>query len=144
MNQRLVKVMVVMIGVFVMIGFGTVFAQQAQEGQQQQAVKTIFDYKADLRLTDDQVKKIRDYLSDLDKEVRVLRAKFTLIDVDLQSLLEKEGDMNDIKKKIKEAFDIQASIKIADVEAARKINNVLKPEQIKKWREIQAEASSKR
>lgn len=141
MNQGLVKVTVVVIAVFLMVGFGAAFAQQAEEvTRQQQAVKTIFDYRAELNLTDDQVKKIREHLSALEKEVRVLRARLTIADVDLQSLLEKEGDITEIKKKVKEAFDIQASIRIADIEAARKINGVLKPEQLKKWREIQAEA----
>jgi len=141
MNQSFVKVTVVVIAVFLTVGFGVAFAQQAEElPRQQQAVKTIFDYRAELNLTDDQVKKIRENLSALEKEVRVLRARLTIADVDLQTLLEKEGDINEIKKKVKEAFDIQASIRIADIEASRKINGVLKPEQLKKWREIQAEA----
>jgi len=145
MNQSLAKVTVIVIAVFLMVGFGAAFAQQAEESPRQQtAVKTIFDYKADLNLTDDQVKKIREQLSALDKEVRVLRARLTIADVDLQGLLEKDGDINEIKKKVKEAFDIQASIRIADIEAARKINGILRPEQIKKWREIQAEAASRR
>jgi len=139
MNRRLVKVVVALAAIFLMIGFGTAFAQQqAQQG------KTIFDYKSDLKLTDDQVKKMRELLGDLDKEVKVYRAKLTLIDVDLQNLMEKEGDMNDLRKKIKEAYDIQASIKIADIETARKINQVLKPDQLKKWREIQQEAAAKK
>lgn len=145
MNRVLVKVMVLVIAIFLMVGFGTAFAQQAEElPRQQTVVKTIFDYKADLNLTDDQVKRIREQLSALDKEVRVLRARLTIADVDLQGLLEKEGDMNEIKKKVNEAFDIQASIRIADIEAARKINGILRPEQLKKWREIQAEAASRR
>jgi septal ring factor EnvC (AmiA/AmiB activator) len=145
MNQSLVKATVLVIAVFLMVGFGAAFAQQAEESPQQQtAVKTIFDYKAELNLTDDQVKKIREQLTALDKEVRVLRAKLIIANVDLQDLMEKEGDINEIKKKVKEAFDIQASIRIADIEASRKINGVLKTEQLKKWREIQAEAASKR
>jgi hypothetical protein len=139
MNRRLVKVVVALAAIFLMIGFGAAFAQQ--EGQQG---KTIFDYKSDLKLTDDQVKKMRELLGDLDKEVKVYRAKLTLIDVDLQNLMEKEGDMSDLRKKIKEAYDIQASIKIADIETARKINQVLKPDQLKKWREIQQEAGAKK
>jgi septal ring factor EnvC (AmiA/AmiB activator) len=144
MKQGLVKVTVLVIAVFLMVAFGAAFAQQAEEPRQQTAVKTIFDYRAELNLTDDQVRMIREHLSALEKEVRVLRARLTIADVDLQSLLEKEGDINEIKKKVKEAFEIQASIRIADIEASRKINGVLKTEQLKKWREIQAEAASRR
>jgi septal ring factor EnvC (AmiA/AmiB activator) len=137
MNRRFVMVVVVLVGMMLMAGSAPAFAQ---EEQQQQTVKTIFDYKTELRLTDDQVAKIREYLNDLGKEIRIFRAKLTLVDVDLQSLIEKDADMGLIKNKIKEAYDIQASIKMADVEAARNINNVLRPEQLKKWKEIQAEA----
>ncbi len=137
MNRCFGIVVVVLVGLMLMTGFGTVFAQ---DEQQQQTIKTIFDYKTELRLTDDQVTKIREYLNELGKEIRILRAKLTLVDVDLQSMIEKDADMSAIKSKIKEAYDIQASIKIADVEAARNINRVLSPEQLKKWKEIQAEA----
>ena len=144
MKHQFVKVVAILIGVLLTTGFCAAIVQ-AQEGQQQQqqAGKTIFDYKAELTLTDDQVKKIKEDLADLDKEVRVFRARLTLLDVDLQKLMEKEGDMTEIKKKVTEAYEIQASIKIADLETARKINGVLKPEQLRKWREIQAKASGK-
>ena len=112
----------------------------SQEARKAEAVKTIFDYRDELKLSDDQVKKIRENLSALDKEVRVLRAKLTLVEVDLENLLEKEGDMAQIKSKVKEVFDIQASIRIADIETSRKINAVMTPAQLKKWREIQAAA----
>ena len=136
MNRRFVMVVVVLVGMMLIAGFAPASAQD----EQQQTVKTIFDYKTELRLTDDQVTKIREYLNDLGKEIRVMRAKLTLVDVDLQSMMEKDADMGAIKGKIKEAYDIQATIKMADVEAARNINNVLRPEQLKKWKEIQAEA----
>lgn len=143
MKQDFVRVWAVVIGIVLTLAVGNAFAQQAQEGQQKQAVKTIFDYKAELNLTDDQVKKIKEYITTLDKDVKVFRAKLTILDADVQSLMKKDGDLNEIKKKIREAFDIQASIKIADLEASRKINETLKPEQLNKWREIQAAAASK-
>jgi hypothetical protein len=106
-------------------------------------IKTIFDYKKDINLTDDQEAKIKEHLVALEKEIRVMRAKLTIIDTEAQTLLEKEGDMTQLKSKVKEAYDIQASMRIADIEAARKINGVLKPEQLKKWKEIQAASRKK-
>jgi len=91
-------------------------------------------------MTDDQAKRIREILTALERETRVLRAKFTIVDVEVQKLIEADGDLGLIKTKIREAFEIQASIKIADVEASRKINAVLKPEQLRKWHEIKAAA----
>jgi len=113
----------------------------AQEATQpREPVKTIFDYKAELGMTDDQAKRIREILTALERETRVLRAKFTIVDVEVQKLIEADGDLGLINTKIREAFEIQASIKMADVEASRKINAVLKPEQLRKWHEIKAAA----
>ncbi|MBI5599385.1 MAG: hypothetical protein HY890_06570 [Deltaproteobacteria bacterium] len=107
-------------------------------------VKTIFDYKTDLGLTDDQVKKIKENLVSLERDVKVLRAKITIVEDEVRGLVGKDGDMAQIKSKIREGYDIQASIRIADIEATRKINAVLKPEQFKKWKEIQAAARVKK
>jgi len=138
MNQTFRKVMAVAVTVvFLSLWVNDALSQEARKAE---AVKTIFDYRDELKLSDDQVKKIRENLSALDKEVRVLRAKLTLVEVDLENLLEKEGDMAQIKSKVKEVFDIQASIRIADIETSRKINAVMTPAQLKKWREIQAAA----
>lgn len=142
MNQAFKKVFVVM-GIVVFILTGIAFAQQSKPQPQQQqkaAVKTIFDYRSELKLTDDQVKKIKEHLSELNKEITILRAKLTLVEANLQELLKKDGEMDQIKNKIREAFDIQASIRIADIEATRKINAVMTPEQLKKWRGIQSAA----
>ena len=115
--------------------------QSSQSRQmQQKLVKTIFDYRDVLKLGDDQIEKIKELLSELNKEITILRARLTLVNTELQDLLKKDGDMNQIKSRIKEAFDIQASMKIMDMETARKINSVLTSEQLKKWREIQAAA----
>jgi hypothetical protein len=106
-------------------------------------IKTIFDYKAEINMSDEQEAKIKQELSDLEKEIRVMRAKLTIIDSEAQTLLEKDGDMTQLKNKVKEAYDIQASMRIADIEASRKINAVLRPEQLKKWKEIQAASRNK-
>ena len=101
-------------------------------------VKTILDDKAELNLSEDQAKRISDYMNNLDKDYRVMKAKQQLVTVDLQNLLEKDGEFADIKKKIKESFDIQANMKISELETARNVNKVLSPEQLKKWRAIRA------
>ena len=137
---------------FLVVGMGTGLA--ADNKSKEQAVKpskestnqttqetpkimTIFDYKADINMTDDQEAQIKEDLGDLEKEIRVMRAKLTIIDTEAQTLLEKDGDISQLKNKVKDAYDIQASMRIADIEAARKINAVLTPEQLKKWKGIQ-------
>lgn len=122
---------------FALICFNSSFAQE------QTKKKTIFDYKAELNLNDDQVAKIKEQISSLNNEVKISRAKLTILDAEVRKLVEKDGDMTQIKAKVKEAFDIQAQMRIADIEATRKINAVLGQDQMKKWREIQAAEKKK-
>ena len=103
-------------------------------------VRTIFDYKQELNLTDQQEQAIKTVLADLDKDIRVTRAKLTLIDVEVGDLIKNEGDLEKIKKDLKDGADLQVALRLADIVATRKINKVLSSEQLKKWRAIQASA----
>jgi len=103
--------------------------------------RTIFDYKKELNLSDRQEQDIKTVLEDLNKDVRVTRAKVTLIDVEVGDLIKKEADVEQIRKRLRELFDLQIALKMADIVATRKINGTLSPEQLKRWRAIQAEAA---
>jgi hypothetical protein len=113
----------------------------SQAPQRQPAVKTIFDYKQELNLTDRQEEEIKTILADLNKEVVVTRAKLTLLDVEASDLLKNDGDLEQIRKKLKEAADIQVELKMADIVATRRINKTLSAEQLKRWRSLQAAAA---
>ena len=113
-------------------------AQNQPQGQQQ--ARTIFDFKQELNLTDRQAQEIRTVIEDLNKDVVVTRAKLTLIDVEASDLIKSEGDVEQIKRKLRDASDLQISLRIADIVATRKINKTLSPEQLKRWREIQTSA----
>ena len=123
--------------VWVLLDGGLAYAQTTPAPS---AVKTIFDYKQELNLTDRQEQDIKAILQDLNKEVRVTRAKLTLIDVEASDLIKNEGDLEQIRKKLKDAAEIQVSLKMADIVATRKINGTMSREQLKKWRELQAAA----
>jgi NH3-dependent NAD+ synthetase len=103
--------------------------------------RTIFDYKKDLNLSDRQEQDIKNILEDLNKEIRVTRAKATLIDVEIGDLIKKEGDLEQIRKRLRELYDLEIALKMADIVAGRKINGTLSPEQLKRWKAIQAEAA---
>jgi hypothetical protein len=118
-------------------------AQQPAPAQTPTPGHTIFDYKAELNLSDKQEDDIRALLADLNKEVRLGNAKLTIVNSELEELVKTEGDVEQIRKKVKEAFDLQANVKFDDIVATRKINRVLSPEQLKRWRSIQAAARGK-
>ena len=113
----------------------------AQVAPQPERARTIFDYKKELNLSDRQEQDIKTILGDLNKEVVVTRAKLTLLEVEVGDLIKNEGDLEQIRKKLKDAADIQVALRLADIAATRKINRTLSPDQLKRWREIQAAAA---
>lgn len=127
---------------FLATSFNNAFAAEKQA--QKRNVKTIFDYKTELNLSDDQARRIKDYISSFDQEMKVTNAKLTILEVEIQKLLEKEGDIGQIKSKIKEGFDLRAAMRISGVETTRKINALMSQEQIRKWRDIQAAEKKKK
>lgn len=106
-------------------------------------VKTIFDYRQELNLTERQEQEIKSILSQLSQEMRVTRAKLTLLEVEANDLIKKDGDLELIRKRIKDAAEIQVDLKMADITATRKINSVMSSEQLKKWRALQAAAAQR-
>ena len=116
-------------------------AISAQTTTQPQRPRTIFDYKTELNLSDRQEQDIKSVLGELNKEAVVTRAKLTLLEVEIGDLIKSDGDLEQIRKKLKDAADIQVALKFADIVATRRINKTLSPEQLKRWREIQAAAA---
>lgn len=130
-------------------GYGIVTAEEKKAAAPSKSVqpaaakkqtRTMLDFRSELNLSEDQTRKIREHLNTMDKDLRVMRANLSLVNVDLQNLMEKDADIVEIKKKIRESFDIQASIRIVDLETARNINKLLSAEQIKKWKAIRSQA----
>ncbi|MEO0278885.1 MAG: Spy/CpxP family protein refolding chaperone [candidate division WOR-3 bacterium] len=98
--------------------------------------KGILDYKKELALTDKQVNTIDDAIKGFEAKAKEIEKKMQTLSQEINSLLASSGNMETIKKKIKELYLLRADLDIANIEAARKINSVLTPEQRKKWQEI--------
>ena len=105
--------------------------------EQTKPTKTIFDFKAELKLADKQEKEIRQALADLNRELQLKRAKLTILSIELEDLVKKEGDLDQIKKNLMDQANLQASMRYDDFAASRKINKVLSADQLAKWRDIQ-------
>jgi len=116
----------------------------AAPGAQAPQGRTIFDYKADLSLTDRQEREIKNVLTELNKRLRLDRARLTLLDSEVEELIIKEADLEQLRRKLREIADLQVNLRIADIEATRKINRTLSPEQLKRWRSIQEAARTRR
>ena len=135
------KVMLVLLFNLLIIGLaGGSYAGSIQ----QHRVKTIFDYKQELKLTNKQISKIKEALIKLNKKVTLLKAKLIVAGASLQALLKKNGDIGLIDKKLRDIFNYRRGIIITDLISSRSIKGILTRKQIKKWKGIQAENRKKK
>jgi len=128
---------------FLFIFFSLSFAENQNQTQPQRRVYTILDFKDELKLSKEQVEKIRKIIDEFEKRARPLREKIVAQDREIRELLEKEADLKEIRGKIKENFSLRAELIIMEIEAGRKIDGVLTPEQLKKWREIRRQGGKR-
>lgn len=118
------------------LGGGQAFAQQAAAPAATER-NTIFDYKAELKLTDQQEQQIRQFLTELSGSLDLQRARITIATHELAELLKKEAPLEQIKKQLEQEAALRAALSYEDISASRRINAVLSAEQLKHWRNIQ-------
>ena len=103
----------------------------------QTKVGTIFDYKKDIGLTDDQETKMKAALTELNTAVNNGRNKINKLETEYRKLLEKEPSIAQARAKLQEIAAAQVDLRLVDLQTSRKITGVLTPEQLEKWRAIQ-------
>lgn len=108
---------------------------QPQQGRR--VVRTIFSYRNVLGLTDAQVDKMRKILLDFQKFLIAKRADLQVAEIELREMINNGEDLGKIRKKLEEIERLRVEIRYTDIETARKIENVLTKDQLKRWREIQ-------
>jgi hypothetical protein len=108
--------------------------------QQQNKIKTIFNYKSELGLTDKQVADLvailtgfQKYLNEQSKEMKELRLK-------LNDLIKQKADLKSIRETLEQIARVQVEASYTDVETSRKVEATLTPSQLKKWTNIQESA----
>jgi len=138
--KKPMKFIIAILSLIISFFFSDLYAQtQPQPKEQTQPQiqrKTILDFKDELKLSEAQVKSIKTIIDELERKNRTLMDKFLALDKELKELFEKEGDLGEIKKKIKEIYSIRAEMVINEIEAGRKIDKVLNKEQKEKWKQI--------
>lgn len=118
-----------------LVSLSTVVGAQ-QPGQRRIVRRTILDYKDVLALRPDQVKKIRGYLEEFEKEARPLKERIVSLNREIIQLLKDKGDIKTLRKKVKENYSLRADLFVDNIATERKIEGVLTPQQLKKWKEI--------
>ena len=101
--------------------------------------ESIFEYKKELSLTDDQEKNLHDiitklqsYLADRTKELDGLR-------VELNKMIADKTDLYKIKAKLRGMAQIQADASYEDIASSRAIEKELTATQLSQWHSIQEE-----
>ena len=127
------------IRVMIIIIIGSALMCTAFSFAENKANASIFEYKKELALTDDQEKnlrgilaKLQDYLTDRTKELNGLRAE-------LNKLISDKADMYVIKAKLRAIAQIQADASCEDIASSRAIEKELTATQLAQWRNKQEE-----
>jgi len=124
--------------VFILVFILVIYAY-SQEGVKRgsaQGRKTILDFKDELKLNEEQVKSIKKIIDEFEVKNEGLFQKVSVLDKELKELLEKEGELSEIRKKIREIFSLRAEMIFNEIEAGRKIDKVLNKEQKERWKQI--------
>ena len=106
---------------------------------EKKAGESIFEYKKELSLTDDQEKNLHDiiaklqgYLADSSKELGELRTE-------LNKMIADKADLYKIKAKLRAIAQIQADASYEDIASSRAIEKELTATQLSMWHNIQEE-----
>ena len=109
---------------------------------QQDQVKTIFSFKNEIGLTDDQELKLKALLYDEQSLVETNNNALKALGADLGKLIDSKADMPIIKSKLEEISKIQIETSCHNIEDSRKVEAILSADQIAKWKDIQKKFSS--
>jgi len=108
----------------------------AKEKSNKKVLKTIFSYKKELNLTDEQIDKLHKILDEFTEQLKRKRLKLRVLNIEFNELIRNRASLDKIKSKLKEIAELEVEIRFLDIKSAREIEEVLTPEQLKKWNKI--------
>gem|GEM_PF-1445688 len=138
-SRQFIKVVPFILFIFVssfLIPVRVMCAEKSQPQQVQVTRKTILDYKAEVGLSDKQVKEIEKLIGEFEKRLADRAEKIREKDTKLKELLSKEGDIKEIGRYVREIYRLRGDNVVDDLETGRNIESLLTREQKDKWREI--------
>lgn len=122
------------------------FAQDkpaAQTEQPKAEIKTIYEYKAELGLTDKQEDDLRKILGDFQDYFTTKKKALTALQEGVGELIKNKEPIAKIRKQLQEMANLQVDASCFDIETSRKLEDILTPKQMAAWKAIQADFQKK-
>ncbi len=139
MNIKKLAFVIIFIGYALTAAFAQEKAPLAKP-EQQNKIKTIFNYKNELGLTDKQVADLVTILTDFQKYLAQQGHAMKELRVKLNDLIKQKAELKSIRGVLEQIAGIQVDTSYIDVETSRKVEGALTPSQLKKWNSIQEAA----
>lgn len=107
-------------------------------------VQTVMSFSKELNLSRDQRGQITQALSDLRRQLVSCQERNAVLQKGVNSLLRARAPLAQIRVKFEEIAANEVEAKMIDVSTARKIQEILAPEQFERWKDIQVRNGSPR
>jgi Spy/CpxP family protein refolding chaperone len=105
-------------------------------------VKTIFSFKDEIGLSDDQETKLKALLYDEQGLINADNDKLRTLGGELDQMIQSKQAMSDIKSKLEEISKVQVDVNYINIQYSREVETILTPDQIGKWKDIQKKFSA--
>ncbi|GMU56132.1 MAG: hypothetical protein AMXMBFR33_52780 [Candidatus Xenobia bacterium] len=110
-------------------------AQTPQPAQKKS--KTLVDYQSELGLSDTQVADVKRTLELFKSEIKAYRSQLLETEQSLAARVKAGGSIEEIKADLRQSSDLHFQLRYLDVVTSRKVEAILSPDQMARWREIQ-------
>ena len=101
----------------------------------------MWEYAKELDLTDKQVTDIKAVAQDLENVMKTSQQKLQSLNHDLVDEVETEVPMDLIKGTLEQIAAVQIVAQMANIRTSRAIIHILTPQQLSKWRAMQAQVA---
>jgi Spy/CpxP family protein refolding chaperone len=110
-------------------------AQTPQPAQKKS--KTLVDYQSELGLSDTQVADVKRTLELFKSEIKAYQSQLLETEQSLAARVKAGGSIEEIKADLRQSSDLHFQLRYLDVVTSRKVEAILSPDQMARWREIQ-------
>ena len=99
--------------------------------------KTIFDYQKEIGMTDEQVAEMKSLMTNFQKVLGEKGTELNALRQELSVMIQDKKEVPLIRKQLQKIADLQVDASCFDVETSRKVDAVLTPAQLAKWKALQ-------